>query len=208
MVDADLNQATFQNISNFSQFFLASTSDGGDMDCQTDVYYENTIAVSDTTKSANFIEAGNLNGQGDVLILASQIKIFQAPDIMLKPGFHAQAGSDFLAKNGDCTLPAGLISEMPSEVFSIKEKKNNRLSVFPNPSSEEFTITFSLEYDSKISLELFDVLGQNINTILSPQQSSAGVFQIDYQNNNLKKGTYILLLRKDDEKFYQKIIIH
>ncbi len=60
---------------------------------------------------------------------------------------------------------------------------------YPNPFNPSTKITFSLAVDSKVTLKIFDVLGQEVTTLIS-SDLSAGVHKIDFNAANINSGVY------------------
>ena len=69
------------------------------------------------------------------------------------------------------------------------------LSVFPNPVSDEFIISYSLQADERISLGLFDLVGNKITDLLSDeavQKEGTHQIRIDAREYSLSDGVYFL----------------
>jgi hypothetical protein len=60
---------------------------------------------------------------------------------------------------------------------------------YPNPFNPSTKITFKLAVDSKVSLKVFDLLGQEVMTIIN-NDLTAGSHQVDFSANNLNSGVY------------------
>jgi hypothetical protein len=69
----------------------------------------------------------------------------------------------------------------PSE-FSLDQN-------YPNPFNPGTKITFSLAVDSKVSLKIFNVLGQEVVTLIN-QDLSAGVHDFNFDASGLNSGVY------------------
>jgi hypothetical protein len=88
------------------------------------------------------------------------------------------------------TTCGGIIYSSPS----IIKKENIYLSAFPNPLSYQSTISFSLERRSNVSLQLFDLSGRLVNSILN-NEMNMGRHDINLNSDNLNHGLYILKLK-------------
>lgn len=60
---------------------------------------------------------------------------------------------------------------------------------YPNPFNPSTKISFSLATDSKVSLKVFDVLGQEIATLVN-EQLTAGVHNYDFNAAGINSGIY------------------
>jgi hypothetical protein len=60
---------------------------------------------------------------------------------------------------------------------------------YPNPFNPSTKITFSLAIDSKVNLKVFDVLGQEVTTLIN-QDLSAGVHNFDFDASSINSGVY------------------
>ena len=65
---------------------------------------------------------------------------------------------------------------------------------YPNPFNPSTRIDFSLAADSKVSLKVFDVLGQEVATLIN-SDLEAGSHNIDFKASNLNSGVYIYRLQ-------------
>ena len=64
---------------------------------------------------------------------------------------------------------------------------------YPNPFNPSTAINFSLAVDSKVSLKVFNILGQEVSTLLS-KNISAGKHKIDFNASSLNSGVYLYKL--------------
>jgi hypothetical protein len=75
------------------------------------------------------------------------------------------------------------------EVDVIGLKEFSLAQNYPNPFNPTTTLSFSLAVDSKVSLKIFDVLGQEIMTLLN-ETKSAGKHNISFDASTLNSGVY------------------
>ena len=95
--------------------------------------------------------------------------------------------------------PAGftLIDKAPS--FHLSQ--NN-----PNPAQQNTVISFQLNSSGFVSLELFDLLGNIVTSILS-QELTAGTHSIPFDTGILSNGIYFYVLKKDGVSQTKKMVV-
>jgi PKD repeat protein len=69
-------------------------------------------------------------------------------------------------------------------------------TIYPNPVSETSVVSYFLNEDSNVELELYNSIGQKINTVSKGAQTK-GFYEYNYniKNLNLENGIYILQLK-------------
>ncbi len=84
--------------------------------------------------------------------------------------------------------------------------KQTDLSIYPNPSTGEFTIKYDVAKRSDIQIDIFDIKGAHIKSVVDANQYS-GKYQIPVNLSELQPGIYFVNLIKDAEKFTEKVVI-
>jgi len=74
------------------------------------------------------------------------------------------------------------VEVLPPKVFSLEQN-------YPNPFNPGTKIKFSLAADSKVTLTVFDVLGQEVANLISGNLA-AGSHEIDFNASNINSGVY------------------
>jgi hypothetical protein len=79
---------------------------------------------------------------------------------------------------------------------------------FPNPFNPETTIRYQLPEETRITLEIFDILGRRVKTLLDNKYREAGYHQISWDGLNQNKhavasGIYLLNFKSE---IYNKVI--
>jgi hypothetical protein len=70
----------------------------------------------------------------------------------------------------------------------ITSPKNFELSQnYPNPFNPSTKINYSLPYDSRVTLEIYNVLGARVGQLVN-QEQSAGFYSVDFNSSSLGKG--------------------
>ena len=71
------------------------------------------------------------------------------------------------------------------EALTYKFEINN----YPNPFTKATKIVYSLQYDSKVSLKVFDMLGRSIATLVNGERK-AGTYSVEFDASKLGAGNY------------------
>ena len=66
---------------------------------------------------------------------------------------------------------------------------------YPNPFNPTTSISFSLRQPESVSIEIFNLQGQKVSTLLSNQSLSAGSHSISFDAGNLSSGLYFYQMR-------------
>jgi hypothetical protein len=93
-------------------------------------------------------------------------------------------------------------------VSGIEEiNSSSSVQVFPNPFSESTSIQLSLNYNSKVSVLVFNLHGQIIANLMD-EQKTTGDYKIDFTPTiyHLVEGIYIVEVRIDNSTVNRKVI--
>ena len=131
------------------------------------------------------------------------------------PFINIQKGNDFIGVclddnfvyNNWCDLRTGnteiFINKTAMAVFTdISEKENMnvmQLNVFPNPTSENATMTFHVIKKQYLQIVLFDVQGKLVKIIAS-QNFNEGEQQIKVNTFDIKEGSYLVRIQTEDQQ--------
>ena len=77
---------------------------------------------------------------------------------------------------------------------------------YPNPFNSTTTIRYMIPGDGVVTIELFDVLGQKIKTILNKFQK-ANRYEVKYNASTLSSGIYIYRMRVNDFITSKKMVL-
>ncbi len=81
-----------------------------------------------------------------------------------------------------------------------------KLSLFPNPATENIHLTYSLSKQSAVSVKMFDLNGRLVADLLDETQSEGGQ-NLDAGVSNLSKGIYFVVLNADGSKTAKRLVI-
>jgi hypothetical protein len=129
--------------------------------------------------------------------------------------YKADISAEITTEDSDCVLfksATGMIELQPycaSDISKILMNSNNLEApkVSPNPINEDkFEINFSLGYDANITLEIIDVNGKNILTVLEGAYK-AGQYTQEVATEHIPDGVYFIKLQSATIYLTEKIII-
>ena len=83
---------------------------------------------------------------------------------------------------------------------------------FPNPFNPRTSIVFTIPVNELVRLEIFDILGQKIVTLMNDRMLDAGYYQVDWDGRNaagipVASGVYIYRLRAGEFLKMKKAIL-
>lgn len=227
--------------SGSSQHYISSMN--GDETCKSDWYFANgnDLHTSANVSFLNISSIGTRQYDGvynaknsivaeNVAIQAGTSVSFEAGnEIILKPGFHAEAGSNFVAKIGDCERGCGngfkmaggsnpnqprddmTIVQNEQEIENIILEQNKEISdtlyffdetitIFPNPNDGSFEI--SLPFMSE-EIDRIQVINQTGQIVFEKTSHTGNEINIP----NPIPGMYFVSVVSKGKVFTQKIII-
>jgi Secretion system C-terminal sorting domain len=74
---------------------------------------------------------------------------------------------------------------------------------YPNPFNPTTTIGFELTNDAVVSLKVYNMLGQQVATILDHEEFLEGSNEVEFNASNLASGVYVYQLDVDNGKYRQ-----
>lgn len=118
--------------------------------------------------------------------------------------FSLQAGSpminaadpDDVRKEDGSRIDIGAVQSDPSLSVSKNDGKTPLIEVrlYPNPFREQVRIEYTLPHSGNVRIEIFNMQGQILTTLVDELQS-AGSHTIQWNPENIKAGTYITHVR-------------
>jgi hypothetical protein len=98
-------------------------------------------------------------------------------------------------KTGDATLIADN-DQMPTE-FVLNQN-------YPNPFNPTTKITFSIAESGLTTLKIYDILGREVETLVS-EELNPGKYIVNFNAENLASGIYIYSLRSKNKIINKKM---
>ena len=122
---------------------------------------------------------------------------------------HKLLGSPYIGfTTSDTTLMATDIRNFFASTTGIIDMKSNlsELNIYPNPSANEVKISFNLSENAHTVIEIMDIAGRIVKTVLN-EKISIGSFTRTVNVSNLDNGNYIFRINTDGRMLQQKLSI-
>jgi hypothetical protein len=88
------------------------------------------------------------------------------------------------------------------------ELSYNVFNLTPNPTAGNAKINLNIALPSEISIELVNILGINVNSIVRNQFYFAGQYSFACDLSNIPDGMYYLVLKYNNKMKIEKVVIH
>lgn len=90
--------------------------------------------------------------------------------------------------------------------FKFAEEKENLISVAPSPFRDQTTLSYTLDKDAKVQLDVFDLSGRKVVELINGNQTSGKYSQVFEAAGN-PVGSYIVRLFVDDKLYTKQVVI-
>ena len=186
-----------------------------------------TVASSDipNTQYADIIAKQDIATNGTVNVNSGNTLNMRAGNsITLQPGFSLEAGAELsvtIENINDCGTgssslsppPKIMIQNVPEGYDDMTDIATKSISDFSytihvNPSNEFINVTYSLDTEMILSIELVNLFGQKIKTVLPKQNQQAGTYTLQIPVSDFSIGTYFLTISSANQTKTEKIIIN
>jgi len=107
------------------------------------------------------------------------------------------------------------IAQFQEPLTGIKDEEASALTIpkeytlkqnYPNPFNPSTRIEFSLPVESHVSLEVFDILGRRVATLIDGNKI-AGNYSVEFNASNLSTGVYIYRLNASGKTITKKMLL-
>jgi hypothetical protein len=88
------------------------------------------------------------------------------------------------------------------QIFELTDN----ISAYPNPFNPFTTISFSLQQDGRILLDIYNIKAQKVETLLN-EYRTAGQYRISWNAENLPSGIYLLKYSTDNSVIQRKLVL-
>ncbi len=92
------------------------------------------------------------------------------------------------------------------EVHSYLPKQYTLEQNYPNPFNPSTTITYSIPREGMVTIKIYNILGQEIQTLVN-QNKTPGIYKVNFNANNLSSGVYFYSLRVGEVNQVKKMLL-
>ena len=93
------------------------------------------------------------------------------------------------------------VNQTPEIISEFRLEQN-----YPNPFNPTTNIQYAVSSQQYISLKIFDALGNEVVTLVN-EQKSAGIYDVEFNSNDLSSGIYFYQLRAGSFVDTKKMIL-
>ncbi len=159
-----------------------------------------------------YYDESDLNG-----IPEANLRLFKSPDGS-DNSWSAEYGtvnsaSNYVEKGGVNDFSYWTLGDSDHPLPVDGESNEDQLPVeyalyqnYPNPFNPETVIKFDLPEAGNVSLQIFNLIGEQIATLVN-EQLEAGSYQYSFNAKNLPSGIYLYKLTTDVRQFTQKMLL-
>lgn len=143
---------------------------------------------------------------GDPTSVANTSQLFSPTHVFTAPGVYTVS---LTVTNVATGCKSTTTQEITVTGFGNDFAEVFKLNAAPNPFAGQTKIKYVLpENANNVSIEVYDMIGRNVATILNGEYQAAGTYVFDYKNEDLQtsSGVYMVRLIVDGKIAYTRII--
>jgi hypothetical protein len=91
--------------------------------------------------------------------------------------------------------------------FDVVKRLNSESDVYPNPILHDAAVSFSVEDEELVSVELYDVQGTGVVKNIINQKYTRGVHEISFDKQGLKPGVYLVKIKVGQNVETRRIVV-
>jgi hypothetical protein len=181
------------------------------------IFDANGAPVSGATVTGDFsgpssgTVSGTTNTSGQVTLNSALVKsptgnwCFMVSNVT-KSGASYNAAANVLSMACEGGGGMGMKSLSNENVDEANGSYTNDLKIYPNPFRNSTKIAFQIEKDTKVNLEVYNLLGERV-AVIADENYEAGQYQLEYNARDLKAGTYFIRFSYDGYTENKRIVL-
>jgi hypothetical protein len=133
---------------------------------------------------------------------------FTGPDFTLTNAANSSEVQCRLTSNAACASPVQVISSLLKVncIAGVVSPDNLNLQIHPNPSNQNTVITFYLGASVRISLDAFNILGQQVK-IFENGVLNSGNQTVPWNTEKLAAGVYFIRLKTVNYSIAKRVVV-
>lgn len=91
---------------------------------------------------------------------------------------------------------------------SILDAGNDLISVYPNPYRDRLFISYNLDVDKRVNIDVYNISGERVQTIVNDEMQIAGNHEVSFsaKSNGLPSGLYSVRVALGEQTFLYKVV--
>ncbi|MCL2064421.1 MAG: S8 family peptidase [Candidatus Cloacimonetes bacterium] len=90
-----------------------------------------------------------------------------------------------------------LVGEVSEDIHSLEIFITSLIGNYPNPFNPETVITFSMEYQGNVTIDIYNIRGQIVHSLLN-KSVDKGVHSVVFNGTELRSGVYFYVMKTDN----------
>jgi thiol-disulfide isomerase/thioredoxin len=177
---------------NAGDVFCASINNGTDNDAAVIAY--------EATYGGSFHHSPAVSSDGGSTAVKNAFGVSAYPTYCLVGPDNKMVMTDIWPVDNvgslEAAFPASAITEMACSFASLEEQGLSNLTMYPIPSSTEINVNFTSVSNSVAQIEIYNLLGEKIETIVSDVIIGKNIVQIGL--SDYAAGQYMIAIKMDD----------
>ena len=163
-----------------------------------------TVSVSANPSSGGNVSGGNTYNAGlPVTVNATANAGYTFTNWTDSTGIVSSSSSYVFTASGNRTLTANF--SPVTGIYNLQVDKNN-ISIYPNPTSGNFTLVVSDFKNEEMQVRIINAAGEEI--YLLPKEKINGAYSKDISLQNISKGIYFVQIKTREGMAIRKIVIN
>jgi len=133
------------------------------------------------------------------VMIAAQSDTIPGSTVNAPVGYPVLVSAEQIFVSTEVQLPTAVDDNQLVSSYNLEQN-------YPNPFNPSTSIRFSVPERSDVSLKVFDVLGNEVATLIS-ETKEAGSYDVTFNSSNLASGMYLYTLKAGSFTSTKKMIL-
>lgn len=196
------------------------------LNCLYDITFVDEEVFESGTTVTYHASHNIINNSTFEIMNGANITLLAGNSITLNSGFKVNAGGLFEARIESCDGGSSSKSDKQNEdtfkslpliedyLFPIETivqeneiiEETTPFSIYPNPTNSDFTICYSIDKEQIVKIDIFDISGKKIKTLMNLNHQEDGNYSFNFSINDLDKGVYLIVYNTNKKRISWKMI--